>query len=37
MECGEIVMAEVATFEQRDSQRIADGHRDGGACGGRKV
>ena len=37
MERGEIVMAEVAAFEQRDSQRIADGHGDGRACSRRKV
>src|SRR5262249_28233103 len=37
MERSEIVMAKIAAFEQGNGEGVADGHGDGGACGGGEI
>ena len=37
MQRGEIVVAEIAAFEERHGEGVADGHRDRGAGGGREI
>src|SRR6266581_6820444 len=37
MERGKIIGTKAAAFEERDGQRVAHGHRHGGACRGREI
>src|SRR5262249_11795905 len=37
MQRGEVVVAKIAALEERDSEGIADGHRDGSASGRREI